>query len=59
MFTITALQQSSIAQSIDIHSKLVIEVQGTSMHMNLHPCYNVFDCHWNRHVDSTAAVVMD
>ena len=31
IFTITLLQQSAIAQSIDIHSKLVIKVQGTSM----------------------------
>ena len=46
MFTITLLQLSAIVQSIDIHYKLVIEVQGTSMPMNFHLLYKVFDCHW-------------
>jgi len=46
MFT-TKLQQSAIAQSIDIHYKPVIEVQGTSMDVSLHLLYKVFDCLWN------------
>ena len=41
-----ALKQSAINYSIDIHYKLEIEVQGTSMHLRLQLLYKVFDCHW-------------
>ena len=46
MFTIK-LQQSAIAQLIDIHYKSVIEVQDTSMDVSLHLLYKVFNCIWN------------
>ena len=53
MIAIT-LKKSALAQSSDIHYKLVIEVQGTSMHLSLHLRYNVLD-----NFDSSATVVLD
>ena len=47
MIAIT-LKKSALAQSSDIHYKLVIEVQGTSIYMSLQLLYKVCDCNWTR-----------